>query len=437
MFWILACFSALVLQGTDQWDGFLGGRGGLTAAEAELPLEWSPGENRAWAVDLPGHGQSSPVVMGDKVFVTSTEGPEKDDYHLICLSTESGEKLWQTTIENSVPVKNSVYVSRSAPTPVVDQQRVVAFFESGDVLACSLDGKKLWQRNLNKDYGPFEAEFGLGASPCHLDEHVFVLLEHEGPSYLVALDKKTGETVWKTEREPRSSWASPAIVRVDGMPQVVVSSKGSVDGYDPGNGKLLWSFTEVDGNTGTTPIDLGEGRFLVGASGGRGPASPLSKISNGLMQVKKDGDGWKVERLWSADNASVSWASPIGYQGYAYWVNRVGAVQCFDLETGEEVYQERIAESCWATPLPVGDRIYFFGKSGKCTVVQAGQVFEKLATNETWTADEIKPDDLPEETDEQRRQGVAMFSAPTLYGYAVAGNSLLVRVGNRLICIRE
>ncbi len=113
-------------------------------------------------------------------------------------------------------------------------------------------------------------------------------------------------------------------------------------------------------------------------------------------------------------------------------------VQCFDMKTGENVYEERISDSCWATPLAVGDKIYFFGKSGSVAVVKAGQVFDVLSENKTWEAEEIGTDkDLPVETDENRARGAAMFGAPTLYGYAVANDSIVVRVGNRLFCIRN
>jgi len=423
----------------DAWPAFLGA--GASPAKAEqLPLQWSPTDGVAWRATLPGHGQSSPVIWEDRVFLTSVDGPQKDAFHVVCLDLASGQELWRKSVKNSSPVANSVYVSRAAPTPVVDATRVIAHFESGDCAAFSHDGDQLWTRPLGTELGPLVAEFGLGASPCQSEQFVFALLEHDGPSYLVALDKTSGATAWKAERTPRRSWSSPAMVTIAGQPQVVVSSAGSVDGYSAASGELLWSFQEVGGNTGTTPIDCGEGRFLVAASAGRqGENADAAKKSNCLLQVSLEGTQWKVERKWVADEATPSWASPILHQGLAYWVNRVGVVYCFDAATGETVYRERTKQSCWATPYAVGDRIYFFGKDGLTTVIAAGREFKVLAENQLWTPEDLQPEAAApaSESTGERRQAAAMFSGPTLYGYAVANDRFVVRIGNQAFCVAK
>lgn len=418
------------------WPAFLGAGSSPQATES-LPLTWSPEENHAWAHPLPGHGQSSPVIWGERVFVTSVEGPMKDTYHLACIDLRSGEQRWIRELANSSPVKNSYYVSRAAPTPVVDADRVVAFFESGDCVAYDHSGKKLWQRDLAQDEGPFDAEFGLGSSPCQNATHVFCLMEHAGPGSLVALDKRTGLTTWRVPREPRRSWASPTVIKIDGQEQLVVSSAGTIDGFDVATGDRLWRFEDVGGNNATTPIDVGDGRFLVGAAPGRsGEASDFSEDSNALMRVRKDGEDWALEREWIAEGARPSWASPIVHDGLAYWINRAGAVQCFQAKTGQQVYVERIEQSCWATPIGVGDRIYFFGKEGLVTVLAAGEEFNVLAENQSWDEETLPGEPLLQENSPDRQRGVAMFSKPTLYGAAVAGDSIVVRVGNGLICVR-
>jgi len=426
------------LEETTSWPAFLGaGAHGVDASA--LPLTWTPTENVAWSQDIVGHGQSSPVVWENFVIVTTVVGDNKDTYFVLCFDVTSGEKLWQVELANSVPVKNSVYVSRAAPTPVADGQGVIALMESGDVIAIDYQGEIRWQRKLVDAFGPFENEFGLGASLCQTADHVFALLEHSGPSHLVALSKATGETVWQAERSPRSSWSSPAIVTVAGSPQIVVSSAGSLDGYQAASGKLLWSNQEVGGNTGTTPMDLGEGRFLVAASPGRtGENAQAAAQSNGMFQIVAAGDGFQVERRWLAEKATPSWASPIFHQGLAYWVNRTGVVYCFDAETGENVYTERTRQSCWATPFAAGDRIYLFGKDGLTTVLAAGREYQVLAENVLFNAEDLADAAADqEESTEERRRAAAMFSGPTVYGYAVAGDRFLIRIGQKLFAVSQ
>ncbi|HBE68308.1 MAG TPA: pyrrolo-quinoline quinone [Planctomycetaceae bacterium] len=426
------------ISGDANWPAFLGS-GASQPDVADLPLKWSPKKGVEWIAEIEGHGQSSPVLWGDKVFVTSVSGKEKEQYHLSCINAQSGEPQWSASVTNSDPAANSYYVSRAAPTPIVDANRVIAFFESGDCVCFAHDGEKRWQRNIATEVGKVSAEFGLGASPCQTAETMFVLIEHDEPGSLIAINKQTGNTLWKVDRPAGRSWSSPAIVAVAGAPHVVVSSSGSVLGFSPKTGKQLWQLDEIGGNTGCTPIDCGDGRFLVGASPGRnGENAGSAAQSNCLVQISSGNDGFEATKVWVAERAFPSWASPIIHEGFAYWVNRSGVVFCFDVTTGQSVYQQRLKQSCWATPFGIGDRIYFFGKDGLTTVIAAGAEFKVLSENTTWGKDDLPAEaPLGEEATEERRRASAMFSKPTLYGYAVSADAFYVRVGNALICCRE
>lgn len=421
------------------WPVFLGTQS--TGVQSHrIPTHWSASENVAWKTPLLGHGQSSPVVWGDSIFVTTVDGPMKDTYHVLCLDRTTGKQRWDHAVKNASPVTNSYFVSRAAPTPIVDSHQVIAFFESGDCVALSHEGHRYWHRQLDKDFGPFNAEFGLGASPCQDAERVYLLLEHEGPGNLVALAKSTGEIVWNQPRPAGRSWSSPAYFEIDGVPQIVVSSNGSAEGLSAVDGSMLWSVGGLGGNTGVTPIDAGNGTLLMGASPGRnGENEASAKKSNGLIQVKRSQQSWTADVSWVSDKLSPTWASPIQYAGYAYWINRVGVVTCVEASTGKIVYNQRLKQACWATPIAIDDRIFFFGKDGLTTVISAGPEFRVLAENEL-----IDPSDLPvettpmaEEATEERRRSASTFSGPTLYGAAVAGDILLLRIGNQLYGIRQ
>ena len=437
---LLLILSLCGAEGQTNWPGFLGA-GPARLRPDSLPLTWSPEKNIAWKSPLPGQGQSSSVIWGQKAFVTAVEGPLKDTCHIIALDLADGRTAWRHSFESSDKFKDSNYVSRAAPTPVADGQSIYAFFESGDVAALSLDGQPRWQRSLSRDYGKFQNEFGLAASPLQTDDAVILLIDHDGPSYIIALAKSDGRTLWKTDRSPRRSWSSPALVTVAGKPQVVCSSSGSVDGYDPATGKLVWSFNEVAGNTAATPMPFADGCFLVGASPGReaGDRADGAKQSNLAATIDSSAGEAALKVLWRTEEAVPSFGSPTVYAGHAYWVNRVGVVYCFSAESGEKRYAERTKQSCWATPLGVGDRLYLFGKDGTTTVLRAGPKFEILAENQLWDPATVKPDParIALEETEERRRSAAMFALPVQYGIAAIDGTLLIRTGDTLYCIRQ
>jgi outer membrane protein assembly factor BamB len=402
------------------WPAFLGGSA-RTAIEGELPLEWTSEQGVAWTADLPGHGQSSPVQIGDRVYLTAVEGPNKESNLVIALDLGSGRELWRYRGTSALPVENNVYTSRAAPTPVADNAGVYAFFESGNLVALDPQGEVRWERSLIDDFGKYVGRFGLGGSPAQLEDRIFVLADNEGPSYLVAIAKESGETLWKTDRTSRVAWSSPMIIHVNGNPQIVVSSAGSVDGYDPANGKLLWSLEDVGGNTVASPVPFGDGKFLVGASPGRnGENSEGAKRSNLAIEVTGDGSSFKPQVLWRNEQATSSFGSPIVHDGYAYYTNRAGVLYCLDAETGEIAYTARIGDSNWATPFGIGERVYIFGK-GKTIVMASGPEEQVLAENRLW--------------EPTGGGGPGGFGGEIQYGFAVMPQGFLVRTGSRLFRI--
>ena len=230
---LLACATALPGgPPPGSWPGFPGA-GATPVDAATLPLKWSAKENVAWKTDLPGQGQSAPVIWGDKVFVTCIKGTMKDTCHVLALAVWDGRILSEQKFPASQKMRSNYFQSRATPTPVVDADRVYAFFETGDLVALTHSGQMAWSRSLTKEYGAFETRIGLAASPVQIGGTVVLLIDHEGPSYLLAVDKATGKTQWKTARDSRNSYASPAVMPIGTSDQIVCSSQGSVDGYDP------------------------------------------------------------------------------------------------------------------------------------------------------------------------------------------------------------
>lgn len=387
---VVLCFAVCIgaepsaKTATAIWPAFHG-VGASTIDPESVPLKWSHNENIAWQTKLPGRGQSSPVIWGNRIFVTVIEGLMKDRCHIVAMNLNTGTIEWTSTVDSLQKNRSNYFQSRSAPTPLVDASGVYAFFETGVLVAVSHDGKPLWKRNLTEDYGAFESTIGLASSPVQTADAIVLLIDHEGPSYIASFDKLTGATKWKTDRDSRTSYSSPNLVPVDGGQHVVCSSAGSLDGYDPQSGRHLWTLDGVGGNRSATPLVAGDGRFVIAASPGmHGENEAEARKSNGVVEIKRKGDEWEAQVVWRTEEAMPQFNSPLIHNGLAYWVNRAGVVFCYDAKTGEKHYAKRIGQGCWTTPVGLRDRVYIFGKDGLTTVIATKPEFELLAENQLW-----------------------------------------------------
>lgn len=383
------------------WPSFR--NGGASQVASNLPTSWSSTQGIAWQRELIGYGQSTPVVRGGKIYLAAVEGVMKDNCVIQCLDMKSGNELWKHSFETSNKAPSNYAASRAAPTPIVDNDAFYAFFESGDVVAVDHTGKRLWHRNLTADYGKFENGHGLGASPVQAKGHLILNIEHKGPSYLVALDNKTGATVWKTDRPSSSSWSSPIVVDEQGSETVIVSSAGTVMAYNAASGTKLWEIGGLDGNSVPSPTIHGS-KLLVGArlpefadeNGGGGQ-------SNCCINLAKLTEG-KPEFLWRAEKVTSDYASPVVCGDCAYYISKAGILFCLDVNSGKSHYSKRLGTQCWGTPIVSQDRIYFFGKDGKTLVLKSGIEYEVLATNQLWdSANPPKPETYVEGTRSERR----------------------------------
>ncbi len=365
---------------TTSWTGFR--NGGASTVQGELPRQWAPDTNIAWQTETDGYGQSAPVIFGNQVIVTSVIGDQKEQCAITAYALHDGQQLWQSVFNAAHQGPSSYMMARAAPTPVVDQQAVYAFFESGDVAAIDLAGKPLWQRDLTTDYGSFQNNHGLGSSPAQTDDLIFLNIEHKGPSLLLALSKRTGKTQWKAERPSGSSWSSPIVAGEGIQQQVVVSSGGHLSGYNARNGEKLWSLEGLEGNSIPSPCALGNFIFTGARIPEFGSAEEAAK-SNLCVRITGDASQ-PYELCWRAAKAVSDYASPVVDGEQVYLLNKVGVLYCVDAMSGETIYQQRLRTECWATPVVTEAGIYFFGKDGTTRIVKRGPEFEILASNQLW-----------------------------------------------------
>ncbi|WP_417378423.1 PQQ-binding-like beta-propeller repeat protein [Gimesia sp.] len=433
---IVVLLNAAATQAADTWTGFRGTGSNISTA-TNLPLNWSPTQGIRWKQTVPGYGQSSPVIWKDRIFVTSIEGPQQEKCFIHAYGLAEGNLLWSKEFPASQTKKTSSMVSRAAPTPAVDEQGIYTFFESGDVIACSHTGEILWQRSLVKDYGPFVSNHGIGNSLAQTQDQLIVLTAHDGPSYLLSLDKKTGKNLWKTDREAGVAWTSPVIADRSGTPEIIVSAKGTVIGYQGLTGEMLWTLSGISGNT-IPSASVFEDYVLIGAATDRrNPNAAKASESNCCLKlVTKDGKPtYKI--LWKAEKAVSYYCTPLAYESCAYFVNKVGVVYCLDLKTGKQLYAERLSGPCWSSPLAAGDKIYFFTKKGVTDIIQPGPTFKLLASNELFADEPEKP--KPEVSSKERAGRGSGGGYPqlgsTIYGAAAVDQALLIRTGTELYCI--
>ena len=385
--------------GAPDWTSFRNG-GASTVVGAALPLAWT---EPAWTVELPAFGHSGPVVRRGTAYVTSvTPDAEeaKDTLWLTAIRVADGEELWRRSWPASERLPFNQYTARAAPTPAVDAERIVLFFGTGDLFATDHDGNRLWHRNLSADHGSFAGNHGVGGSVLLTDEHAVVLLARKTYSYLLAVDRATGETRWKADREPGVSWTTPT-VSPDGR-EIVVSSNGSVEGYDAATGERLWWIPNVKSNTIQSPLITED---LVVVSGSERPA-------NFAVRRGARGELGEDDIVWRSES-TAHFASPVLAGDCIYWSNAAGVAQCIDPATGKSHWQRRLSQPAWVTPIAADERIWFFGEKGAVDVLSAGAEGGETAARSNVEVDEY------------------------LTGAAPAGDTLLLRSGKLLHAVRE
>ena len=344
-------------QGVSRWPGFRGGADPNVSRAARLPLTWSDA-SVTWRASTPGFGQSSPVIWDGIVFLTSIEGALKETLWVSAVSLEDGAEHWRRSFDAAERLEWNDYVSKGAPTPAVDADRLYAFFASGDLLALTHDGDTVWRRNLSGDYGSVGGNHGVGNSVLLTERAVVVLLTRRTYSYLLAVAPDTGDTLWKADREAGVAWSTP-VLTPDGR-EIVVSAAGRIEGFDPDTGVLRWSFTDLEGNFVPSPT-ITDDLVIVGG---------LRVAANLALHRPAAGPLDEDAVAWTAGSTS-NFGSPFAYRDCVYWVNPAGAARCLAPESGTVQWTHRLPASTWATPLGHEDLVYFFTTRGITQVLRA------------------------------------------------------------------
>lgn len=397
------------------WPQFRGPGATGVAPGPPPPVTWDgeSGANVLWRTPIPGLAHSSPVIWGDRVFVTTAvdeEGGEADlrvglfgdidpvhdeqrphAFRVLALDKRTGAVLWQHTAHRGVPaVKRHTKSTHANPTPATDGKVLVVSFGSAGLHAYDLDGKPLWQKDLGVlDAGYYQApaaQWGYGSSPVIADGRVIVQADVLGESFLAAFDAATGRELWRTKREDVPTWSTPAVFRHDGTSQVIVNGHRHVGGYDLATGKEVWRLASPADIPVPTPFASGELVFFSSAHGGYSPFYAVRPaVARGTLELtgrSDEGEGTAV--AWSRDRGGSYLPTPIVVGDLLYVGRDNGVLGCYEAATGRRVFQTRLSTGTGgftSSAVAAGDRIYYTGEDGTTRVVRAGDEFELLATN--------------------------------------------------------
>ena len=389
------------------WPAFRGiEAAGVVTEGRPTPTTFGPG-SAVWRAKIPGLGNSSPIVWGDLLCVT-TAISEKDnsfkpglygniepvndtsphEWKVICLDKRTGTARWEQTIHKGIPaVKRHPKSTQANATLATDGTHLVAFFGSEGLHVYDLSGKRLWSKNFGVlDSGFFEApdaQWGFASSPIIHNGVLLIQVDVQKNSFLAAFDVSSGKELWKVGRSDVPTWGTPAIVDAGGRTQVVVNGWKHTGGYDFETGRELWKLTGGGDIPTPTPI-AGHGLiFITSAHGNDSPVHAIRATATGDVTLKDDATS-NAGVAWSVPRAGSYMATPLLYGDYLYVVRWNGILGVYDARTGTRAYQQRLGQGATAftaSPVASGGHIYFATEDGEVYVVKAGPQFELVATN--------------------------------------------------------
>ena len=379
------------------WPQWRGPHASGVAPHGNPPLKWAENKNVKWKVKIPGQGSSTPIVWGNRIFVTmaiptgAKIKPEKTDsfgmgiiqptrinkFALCALDRDTGEIIWKRTLKEDLPSEGihptNTWASNS---PVTDGKHVWAYFGSQGLYCVDMKGTLIWEKDLgNMD---IRFDFGEGSSPTLYKNKIILSWDHEGPSFMVTLDKNTGKELWRAERDEVTSWATPLVVEHGNGHQVITSATNRVRSYDLATGKLIWETNGMTVNPIPSPV-AARGIVYV-TSGFRG---------NKLLAIRLEGAEGNITGsdniVWSLNRDTPYVPSPLLYGDAIYFLkSNSGILSAFDAQTGKELYSQQRVEgisNIYSSLVGAGNRVYITSREGTTVVIERGKKYKVLATN--------------------------------------------------------
>ena len=359
---IIVCLATCLLTSASQandWRQFRGNDSTSVSNEKNLPSSWSTSENIGWKVSLPGRGLSSPIVVGDRVFVTCSSGFRQDRLHIVCFNAADGSQRWERQFTATGRTMTFPKICNATPSPASDGQRVFALFSSNDLVCVDLDGNLQWFRGLTFDHPNVSNSLGMASSPIVVGDTLVAQVENDSQSLATGVDVATGLSRWTIERPKRANWTSAVtLTKASGQDEdlVLLQSSAGIAAVQPLTGKTVWSY---DQGASTIPSSvISDGVVYI--------------PSNGITAVRPPRGSANLEIVWKGAKLGPGTASPLAYDGRLYTVNGAGVLLAADIKTGEEKWKLRLTGPFSGTPVAAGGLLYFFNEKGLGQVVKPG-----------------------------------------------------------------
>ena len=362
---IVCCFGASTQVAYSAWPRWRGpDQDGHTTTD--LPTTWSQ-DDVAWKAPLPGSGQSSPIIWGDRIFLTSALNQGRERL-VLCVDRKTGKIIWQQTAWKGEPEKIHVMNSWASASCVTDGQIVVAFFGQGGLHAYTVDGTHLWSHNL----GTFEGPWGTAACPVMVDDLVVQNCDADVNACLIAFHKQTGKEVWRTKRRDHRGWSTPIVIQVGNRRELVLNGHEGVQAYDPVTGQELWFCQSFNGRGEPTVTPAGDVLCVVnGLAGDFYAVRP-----GGSGDVTSTHMAWHTPRKGGRDCPS-----PIVVGKYVIVCDMSGIATCYDVADGHIFWKERLTGKISASPIASHGNVYFLNEEGTTLVIRPGPTLDIVAEN--------------------------------------------------------
>jgi len=395
---------------TENWPQFRGHNASGIAAGQDLPLNWDvkSGSNILWKREIPGLGHSSPVVWGDRVFVTTAVGEGKEaylkvgrygespdnpedfvhHYKVFCLDRKTGDIIWEKTAYSGKPkVSRHIKSSHANCTPATDGKHLLVFFGSQGLYCYDLEGKLLWTKDLGYlDAGAFdvpEIQWGFGSSPIIYEDKVIVLCDVNNQSFITALDLATGKDIWRTLRDENPTWGTPTIHKSKDRTQVIVNGYKHIGGYEVDTGMAIWWMHGGGDIPCPTPVVSNGLVFITNAHGRMRPIYAIKLEAEGDISLARD-EKSNQYIPWFYPRRGSYQPTPLVLDDLLYVADNGGILTCYVAATGEEMYRNPIGgdiSSYSASPVAADGKLYFSDEYGNIHIVKAGPTYEHLAVN--------------------------------------------------------